>query len=63
MPITTCRAPASRRAIDRFVEHRHERVDALDREALHAHVRAAEEALEPVDLGEALEERLVSRRR
>ena len=52
-------------ACDRFVEHRHERVDAFDREALHAHVRASEESLQTVDRREALEQRflLVGRER
>ena len=48
---------APRRALDGLVEHRHQRVDALDREPLHADVRVAEEALEAVDLGEPLEQR------
>ena len=60
MPITTSRVPAMRRAIDRFVEHRHERVDAFDREPLHADVRPAEEPLEPVDFGQPLEQRRFS---
>ena len=59
MPITTCVAPASARAVDRFVEHRDERVDALDREALHAHVCPPEESLEPIDFGQPLEQRFL----
>ena len=50
--ITTSRAPAARRALDRRLEHRHERVVPLDREALVALIRAAEEALEPIHFGE-----------
>jgi hypothetical protein len=41
-----------RAARDRLVEHRDERVGALDAEALLPLVGEAEEALEPVDLGE-----------
>ncbi len=51
-------ARATRRgAVDRRVEHRHERIAALDREALVALVRAAQEALEAVDLREAAQQR------
>ena len=46
MPSTTCRAPRRPPRVDRLVEHRHQSVDAFDREALDAHVRAAEEPLE-----------------
>ena len=41
------------RAFDRRLEHRHQRVVPLDRKALVALIGAAEEALEPVDFGEA----------
>ena len=54
--MTTRRAPARRAARDRLVEHRDERVDALDREALGVHVRAAEEPLQPVDLAQSHEQ-------
>ena len=56
MPITTSRAPACARAGDRFVDHRHHRVHALDREALHVHEREAEEALEAIHLRHAAEQ-------
>ena len=59
MPITTCCAPDWALCADRFVEHRHEGVDAFDREALHAHVRASEEPLQTVDFGQTLEQRLL----
>ena len=43
--------------LDRLVEHRHEHVEALDRELLLAEERALEVPLEALDLGEALEQR------
>ena len=57
MAITTSRAPRAAALVDRRVEHRHERVGALDREALVALIRAAEESLEAVDLREAAQQR------
>jgi hypothetical protein len=50
-------AGAARRSeCDRLVEHRHHRVEPLDRELLLTEERAAEVALEPLDLGEPLQE-------
>ena len=40
----------ARAALDRLVDHRHQRVDTLDREPLHVHERQAEKSLEAVDL-------------
>ena len=50
---------------DRLVEHRHHRVEALERELLLAKEAAAEVELEPLGLREALEQRatLVGRER
>src|SRR3954451_12150666 len=45
--------------LDHLVEHRHGRLEALDRELLLAEVRLVHEALEGVDLDEALQERLL----
>ena len=42
--------------LDRLVEHRHHRVQALDRELLLAEERAAEVLLEPLDAGERLQQ-------
>ena len=51
--------------LDRLVEHRDRHVEALDRELLLAEVRLVHEALEGVDLDQALEQRalLVGRQR
>ena len=48
---------ARRRERDRLVEHRHERVEALERELLLAQERAAQVLLEALRLGEAVQER------
>ncbi len=48
--------PGRSRAFDRGLQHGHERVVPFDREALVALVGAAEEALEPVDFGEAAQD-------
>ena len=45
--------------LDDLIDHRHGHVDALDREALGAEERAAHEALERVDVGQALEQLLL----
>ena len=46
-----------RRELDRLVQHRNHHVEALDRELLLAEEGPAEVALEPLDLGQAAEER------
>ena len=50
--------PAGSRERDRLVEHRHERVEALERELLLAQERAAQVLLEALRLGEAVQERV-----
>ena len=50
---------AGRRQLDELVEHRHGHVQALDRELLLAQVGLVHEALEGVDLGQPLEQRLL----
>src|SRR5256885_2222152 len=45
--------------LDELVEHRHRHVEALDRELLLTQVGLVHEALEGVDLDEALEQRLL----
>ena len=47
------------RQLDRLVEHRHHHVETLDGELLLAEEGAAEVALEPLDLGEPGQERLL----
>src|SRR5690348_1230668 len=42
-------------ALDRLVDHRHQRVEALDREALDVDEGEPEEPLEAIDLGQPLE--------
>ena len=59
MPITTSRAPRRGRQLDQLVDHRHGHVEALDRELLLAQVGLVHEALERVDLGQPLEQRLL----
>ena len=44
------------RALDREVEHRHQHVDAFDREPLLAEIGLVQELLERLDLGEPLEQ-------
>ena len=51
------------RALDRQVEHRHQHVDAFDREPLLAEVGLVQELLERLDLGEPLEQPLLLVRR
>ena len=48
---------------DQLVEHRHDHVEALDREHLLAQVGLLEEALELEDVDQAVEQAAVSRRR
>ena len=55
-PSTTSRAPRLGGQLDRLVEHRHQRVEALDRELLLAQERLVQVALERLDLGQALEQ-------
>src|SRR5258705_247909 len=50
---------AAHAASDRLVEHRNEGIEAFDRESLDVDIGATEEALEAIDLGEALEQRLL----
>ena len=45
-----------RAACDGFIEERHKGVHPFDREPLHAHIGPSNEALEPVDRGEALQQ-------
>ena len=51
--------PGMGRAIDGLIDHRHERVDSLDRKALHIDERQAKEALETVHLRHAAEQRFL----
>jgi hypothetical protein len=51
-------AAGLRDLLDDQVEHRHEHVGALEREALLAEVRPVQELLEPLDLADPVEERL-----
>ena len=50
---------ARRRQLDQLVEHRHGHVQALDRKLFLSQVGLVHEPLERVDLGEALEQRLL----
>jgi hypothetical protein len=50
-------AAVRRRELDQLVEHRHGHVEALDRELVLAEVGLVHEALQRVDLDEALEQR------
>ena len=47
---------AGRRELDRLVQHRHERLEALERELLLAEERPSQVLLEPLGLGEPVEE-------
>ena len=49
--------------LDRLVEHRHDRVEALDRELLLAEEGLVQVVLERLDLGQPLEQRRARRRR
>ena len=57
IPITISWAPARGGDPDRLVEHRHHRVEALERELLLAQEAAAQVELEALDLREPLEQR------
>jgi hypothetical protein len=64
MPISTWRVPAlRRRRDDHLVEHRHQHVEALDREARLAGEGAVQEPLEGLDLGDAVEQARITRER
>ena len=59
MPIDHLARAAGRGQLGQLVDHRHGHVQALDRELLLAQVGLVHEALERVDLGEPLEQRLL----
>ena len=60
MPSSVWRVPMLGRAADDLVEHRHQHVEPFDREPRLAGEGPVQEALEHLDLGDAVEQRLAS---
>jgi len=56
MPITSSCTPASPARLQQVVEHRDERVAALERKPLLPHVARVQEALEALGRGQALQD-------